>query len=196
MMMMTMRAPRLIVTLRFISCPLFGCGAPVTKRGAKRFRRSPARWTMKPVGSPDCGRAQPGRLESVLAHQVESTLIRRYPNFVDGPAPITLPSVGNVQNLNIALTEELANDIEAAVASGDYSTANEVVGDALRLWKRDREACIRRLRQLVEEGLASGEPREGGFDVADIIERGQARLAAQRQAPAEAGGAIARSPKT
>ena len=73
--------------------------------------------------------------------------------------------MGNVQKLSIALTEELAKDIEAAVASGDYSTASEVVRDALRLWKRDREAYVQRLRQLVEEGLASGEPVEGGFDL-------------------------------
>lgn len=90
--------------------------------------------------------------------------------------------MGNVQKLSIALTEELAKDIEAAVASGDYSTASEVVRDALRLWKRDREAYMQRLRQLVEEGLASGEPVEGGFDAADLIRRGRARMAAKKQA--------------
>jgi antitoxin ParD1/3/4 len=93
--------------------------------------------------------------------------------------------MAGVKKLSIALTEELVKDIEAAVASGDYSTASEVVRDALRSWKREREAYIQRLRELVEEGLASGEPVEGGFDAAEIARRGRARLAAKRQAAAE-----------
>lgn len=92
--------------------------------------------------------------------------------------------MGAAQKLSIALTEELARDVEAAVASGDYATASEVVRDALRAWKRergDREAAIRRLRELWEEGLASGEPVEGGFEAGDIIRRGRERLAAERR---------------
>ena len=93
--------------------------------------------------------------------------------------------MGAVQKMSIALTEELAREIEAAVESGDYSTASEVVRDALRAWKReraDRDAAIRRLKELWDEGLASGEPVEGGFDAEYIIRRGRARLAARRQA--------------
>ena len=93
--------------------------------------------------------------------------------------------MGAVQKMSIALTEELAREIEAAVESGDYSTASEVVRDALRAWKReraDRDAAIRRLKELWDEGLASGGPVEGGFDAEDIIRRGRARLAAKRQA--------------
>lgn len=92
--------------------------------------------------------------------------------------------MGAAQKMSIALTEELAREVEAAVASGDYSTASEVVRDALRAWKRergDRDAAIRRLRELWEEGLASGEPVEGGFDAEDIIRRGRERLAAERR---------------
>ena len=74
--------------------------------------------------------------------------------------------MGAAQKISIALTEELARDVEAAVASGDYSTASEVVRDALRAWKReraDRGAAVRRLRELWDEGLASGEPvRDAG----------------------------------
>lgn len=83
--------------------------------------------------------------------------------------------MGAVQKLSIAVTEQQAREIEAAIASGDYSTTSEVVRDALRAWKRER--AIRHLRQLWEEGLASGEPVEGGFDAEDIIRRGRARLA-------------------
>lgn len=93
--------------------------------------------------------------------------------------------MAGVKKLSIALTVELVRDIEAAVATGDYSTASEVIRDALRGWKREREAYIQRLRELWEEGLASGEPVEGGFDAADIGRRGRERLAAKRQAAAE-----------
>jgi Arc/MetJ-type ribon-helix-helix transcriptional regulator len=55
--------------------------------------------------------------------------------------------------------------------------------DALRVWKRDRSAAVRRLRELWEEGLASGEPVEMPEDWAgDIIRRGRERLAAEREA--------------
>ncbi len=92
--------------------------------------------------------------------------------------------MGSAQKISVALTEELAGHVEAAVASGDYATASEVVRDALRGWRRERqerEAAIARLRRLYEEGLTSGEPVEGGFEVEDIIRRGRARLAAQQQ---------------
>lgn len=94
--------------------------------------------------------------------------------------------MGAVQKMSIALTEELARDIEAAVASGDYSTASEVVRDALRAWKRERhgrEAETMRLRALVAEGLASGEPEPMPDNWAeDVIRRGHERLAAKRAA--------------
>jgi antitoxin ParD1/3/4 len=93
--------------------------------------------------------------------------------------------MGAAQKLSIALTEELARDIEAAVASGDYSTASEVVRDALRAWKRersDRETAIRRLKQLWDEGVASGEPQPMPDDWAEeVIRRGRERLAAERR---------------
>jgi antitoxin ParD1/3/4 len=92
------------------------------------------------------------------------------------------------RKLSVDLTEELAREIETAVANGDYADAGEAVRDALLAWKReraDRGAALRRLRQLWDEGLASGEPREGGFDAEDIKRRGRARLAARGEAAAE-----------
>jgi antitoxin ParD1/3/4 len=94
--------------------------------------------------------------------------------------------MGAVQKLSISVTEELAREIDAAIESGDYSTTSEVVRDALRTWKRertDRDAVVRRLRQLWEEGLASGEPEPMPEDwAAEIIARGHARLEAKRKA--------------
>ena len=92
--------------------------------------------------------------------------------------------MGAVKKLSIALTQELGREIEAAVASGDYSTASEVVRDALRTWRRertDRDAVVRRLRELWDEGVASGEPVDGNFDAEEIGRRGRARLAASRR---------------
>ena len=94
--------------------------------------------------------------------------------------------MGAAQKISIALTEELAREVEAAVASGDYSTVSEVARDALRAWKReraDRGAAVHRLRQLWEEGLASGEPQPMPDDWAeDVRRRGRERLAAERKA--------------
>ncbi len=94
--------------------------------------------------------------------------------------------MGAVQKLSVALTRELAQEVAAAVESGDYSTASEVVRDALRAWKReraDRDAAIRRLKALWDEGLASGEPEPMPDDWAEqVIARGHARLAAKRNA--------------
>ncbi|TPG20911.1 type II toxin-antitoxin system ParD family antitoxin [Sphingomonas koreensis] len=94
--------------------------------------------------------------------------------------------MGAVRKLSIALTEELAAEVDGAVASGDYASTSEVIREALRVWRRGRDADraeSMRLRQLWEEGLASGEPQEltdAWFE--DVKRRGLARLAQLRAA--------------
>ena len=62
------------------------------------------------------------------------------------------------------------------LAVAEWKKAMEFAADA-------RDAAIRRLRELWEEGLASGEPVEMPDDWAeDIIRRGRERLAAERKA--------------
>jgi len=90
--------------------------------------------------------------------------------------------MGAVRKLGVEVGEELAGDVEAAVASGDYVSPDEVVADALRAWKRMRGAELEQLRQLWREGIDSGEPIEGNFEAQDIIRRGRARLESQRKA--------------
>lgn len=86
-----------------------------------------------------------------------------------------------VRKISIALTEELAEDVERAVASGDYASNSEVIRDALRGWqdmRAAREAKLVELRRLIQEGLDSGVAGpvdDAWFD--SIIERGKARLA-------------------
>jgi len=62
--------------------------------------------------------------------------------------------------MTITLSPELVARIEDKVARGGYRDANEVIGAALELLDAD----TRRLRDAVEEGLASGDPVEVDLD--------------------------------
>ena len=90
--------------------------------------------------------------------------------------------MGAVHKLSVDLEEDMAGQIDAAVASGDYASPEDVIGEALAAWKRQREAEIDRLREIWRVGIESGEPVEGGFDVEDIVRRGRERLEARRRA--------------
>ena len=83
--------------------------------------------------------------------------------------------------MNINLTDELGEMVRAKVASGRYTSASEVMREALRLMEREdkvREAALAQLRQDIQEGLQSG--TTGPLDAEDIKRRGRARLAAKR----------------
>jgi antitoxin ParD1/3/4 len=70
--------------------------------------------------------------------------------------------MGKVEKVSIALTEELAETVRAAVASGDFASSSEVVRAALREWRDRRErarAEVERIRQLWQEGIESGPGR-------------------------------------
>ena len=53
--------------------------------------------------------------------------------------------------LSIILSPEQAALVERAVASGDFTSPGEVVGEALRQWEAGRQ-----IGRLWDEGLASG----------------------------------------
>jgi len=89
-----------------------------------------------------------------------------------------------VKKLSIALTPEFAADVDEAVASGEFASTSEVIRDALRAWKRAREAqgvAVEELRALWRDGVASGD--DGELDGEDIKRRGRERLAALRGTP-------------
>lgn len=91
--------------------------------------------------------------------------------------------MGADRKLNIDVSEELAGDIDRAVASGDFCSADDVVAEALQSWKLLREAEIERLREMWRVGIESGEPRPFTQEVIDdIIERGRARAEARKTA--------------
>ena len=75
--------------------------------------------------------------------------------------------MGKVQKVSIALTEELAETVRAAVASGDFGSSSEVVRAALRDWRdrRERErAQVELIRKLWREGIVSGPGRFASID--------------------------------
>lgn len=75
--------------------------------------------------------------------------------------------MSNVEKLSIALTVQQADLLREAVDSGEYATASEVVRDAMRVWQEKweaRQADIRKMRQLWDEGIASGKPEPIDFD--------------------------------
>jgi antitoxin ParD1/3/4 len=90
--------------------------------------------------------------------------------------------MGNVDKRSITLSAELATAVDAAVETGEYASASEVVRDALRLWKERRDLygySLEELRGLIQEGIDSG-PSED----AEIV---MARLRAKYAAAADPG---------
>ena len=86
--------------------------------------------------------------------------------------------MGKVHKVSIALTDDLAETIRAAVASGDFGSSSEVVRAALRDWRDRREraqAEVELIRRLWQEGIESG-PSE--FEtIEDIIAEARRRHA-------------------
>jgi antitoxin ParD1/3/4 len=75
--------------------------------------------------------------------------------------------MSNVQKVSIALTPEFMVLVKEAVDTGEYTSASEVIRDALRCWKHQRaihELNTEELRQLWQEGIASGPGRFKSID--------------------------------
>ena len=84
-------------------------------------------------------------------------------------------------NMNVSLTEELANFVKAKVSGGRYTSSSEVVREALRLMEKieQQEAeKLRFLRQAWQEGIDSGDA--GELDMAALKQEARARLAASK----------------
>ena len=67
--------------------------------------------------------------------------------------------MADLDTRSITLSPDLATAIDEAVEAGDYTSASEVIGDALRGWKERRELLgysVDELRRLVQEGIDSG----------------------------------------
>lgn len=92
--------------------------------------------------------------------------------------------MANVEKVSIALTSEQLAALRAAVDAGEYATNSEVVREALRDWQLKRalqqQDNVRRLRQLWQDGLASGSA--GELDMAALRLEARARLAGATKA--------------
>ncbi len=83
--------------------------------------------------------------------------------------------------MNVNLTPELESLVRRKVASGMYTSASEVVREALRLMEeQDQMRAVRldQLRQEVHKGLESGS--SAPWDADEIKQQGRARRAAAR----------------
>jgi len=72
-----------------------------------------------------------------------------------------------VAKVSVALTPEINELVQQAVASGEYASSSEVIREALREWKLRRTLKLHEqaeLQQLWAEGLASGPGRLGDID--------------------------------
>jgi antitoxin ParD1/3/4 len=95
--------------------------------------------------------------------------------------PIGGPFVSNVAKVSVALTSEQIAALRAAVDSGDYATTSEIVREAVRDWQAKRqlrEGEVKRLRQMWDEGKASG--RAKPLDLANVRRDARRRLAKAR----------------
>ena len=82
--------------------------------------------------------------------------------------------------MNIKLTPQLEELVRSKVASGLYTSASEVVREALRLMdEQDRlmEAKLEQLRSDVRRGLASG--RSETWDAEGLKRQGRTRRASK-----------------
>ncbi len=82
-------------------------------------------------------------------------------------------------NMNVSLTDELAQFVKAKVSTGRYTSSSEVVREALRLLEqRDNREEQQLLRQAWQDGLASGDAGELDFGV--LKAEARTRLAATK----------------
>ncbi len=78
--------------------------------------------------------------------------------------------------MNVSLTPDMAEFVSEELAKGDYVSASELVRDALRLLRRDRDIeahKIEILRHKLDAGLGQAERREfssrGVMDIAAAV---------------------------
>jgi antitoxin ParD1/3/4 len=93
--------------------------------------------------------------------------------------------MSTVEKISVALPAEMVAILRAAVDSGEYSSASEVIREALRGWKLKRkvEALeLDELRRLVKEGIESGP----SIDAELVFSRLRAKYAAMLSQEKEA----------
>jgi antitoxin ParD1/3/4 len=90
----------------------------------------------------------------------------------------------HVHKVSVALTGEQIAALKAAVETGEYATTSEIVREAIRDWQFKRELRhedLKRLRQLWNEGVASGPAKP--LDFGKLRREARQRLVAARKSP-------------
>ena len=88
--------------------------------------------------------------------------------------------------MNVNLTPQLEGLVKQKVASGLYSSASEVVREALRLMEeQDRMRAIKleQLREDIRDGMSSGDPQP--WNTEEIKREGRARRNTRKAASSE-----------
>jgi antitoxin ParD1/3/4 len=91
--------------------------------------------------------------------------------------------MASVEKLSVALTNEQVAALKAAVDAGEYATTSEIVREAVRDWQLKRELRqedIKRLRQMWDEGVASGSA--GEQDMKKLRKEARERLEGTKKA--------------
>ena len=84
-------------------------------------------------------------------------------------------------NMNVSLTDELANFVKAKVTTGRYTSSSEVVREALRLMEkleRQEAESLQFLRKAWQDGVDSGDAGEVDFKA--LKQEARARLAGSK----------------
>jgi antitoxin ParD1/3/4 len=84
-------------------------------------------------------------------------------------------------NMNVSLTEELANFVKAKVTTGRYTSSSEVVREALGLMEKVEQQETEKLqflRNAWRDGIDSGDA--GELDFKALKQEARARLAASK----------------
>ncbi len=83
------------------------------------------------------------------------------------------------RTMTVDVGDELREFIDALVKAGDYRTQSEVMRDALRLLReKQAESRLQKLRDLLAEGLSSGEAKPWNKDA--FLNSVRARVANER----------------
>jgi antitoxin ParD1/3/4 len=94
----------------------------------------------------------------------------------------------DIHKVSIALTGEQIASLKAAVETGEYATASEIVREAIRDWQFKqalRKEDLKLLQQLWDAGKASGLAQPIDFE--ELRCEGRRRLTATGKAPVHGG---------
>lgn len=82
--------------------------------------------------------------------------------------------MGKIEKVSVDLTDELLHCAKSAVDGGEFVSIQQVVDATLHDWKAKREADLRKVRSMIDDGIASGFEPWSGVD--DVIAEGQRTL--------------------